>query len=257
VSDEDDRRDADESPAEEERADAESRDEDESPAEQERADAEPRDEDERDDDDDGGSVIGNRSILSASPLIWILLVAAAGWAIFATVTSGSKPPKGIRAVVVPTSGHDRMLVALPCTTVSGSSGSSSGGSSGGILGGTSIVLPRDSGRRVVLVPGCQGGSSGAGGATGGSSSTGALVHVLAPGTPIPQPGSTLQVHLGGPTGPKPKVASVFTVPDTTDARIVVVVPCQGSKSASSGQPPTPPSSGHGVLVAPPCTTGSG
>lgn len=216
------------------------------------------DEERRDEEGDSGSAIGGRSILSASPLIWILLVAAAGWAIFATVTSGSKPPQGIRAVVVPTSGRERMLVALPCTTLSASKSSSSG-SGAGSLGGTSVVLPKGSGQRVVLVPGCESsGSPGAGGATSGSGGTGSLVHVLAPGTPVPQPGSRLPISLSGPSGPKPKVASVFTVPDTSGARTVVVVPCQGSKgSGGSGQPPTPPSSGRGVLVAPPCAAGSG
>jgi hypothetical protein len=215
--------------------------------------------DERDDRHDGGEAggvsIGNRQILTASPLIWILLAAAVAWAGWATVTRGSSSgsSSGTRVVVVPTAGADRMVVALPC-----SSSGSQGGSARPLAGG-SVVVPRDSGDRVVLVPGCKGGSGGAGGGgSGGSEPPGSpIVQVLAPGAPIPKQGSKAPSPSGG-SGGGGKVRNVFRVPPSSTSKIIVVTPCSGGKGGSSGggqQPRTPPSSGRGLLVAPPCSSG--
>src|SRR5947209_12314854 len=93
-----------------------------------------------DDDGDGRLELGGRHILSASPLIWVLLAGALIWAVWATITRGSSSSgkAGARVVLVPTAGTDRMVVALPCSALGGSSsGGSSGGGSGGSSGGSS------------------------------------------------------------------------------------------------------------------------
>jgi hypothetical protein len=193
--------------------------------------------------EDDGLSIGGRHILSASPLIWILLAAAVAWAVWATVTRGtsSSSSAGVRAVVVPTAGADRMVVAMPCP-----GGGSQGGSKRPSASG-SVVLPRDSGDRVVLVPGCKGGQGAAGGSSGGGGGGGA-VQVLSPGAPIPKQGAKAPVQSGG------KVRNVFRVPAAGAPRLIVVTPCSGSKGGTSGGRPTapPPSSGRGVLVSPSC-----
>jgi hypothetical protein len=199
--------------------------------------------------DQGGGALGGRRVLSASPLIWMLLVGTIGWAIWATLSSGTPAIKGLRAIVVPTDRSDRMAVVQPCAaTASSRSGTAT-------AGGTSVVLPHDSGARVVLVTPCAGGNSGAGASDGSSGAGGGVVDVLAVGTPPPQPGGRAPVSLQGATGPKPKVTSVFTVPDGGGSQVVVVPPCERSSGASgSSSGPTPPSAGHGLLLAPPCNS---
>ncbi len=202
--------------------------------------------------DEGDASIGSRRVMSASPLIWILLAAALGWAIWATVTrnGNSSSKTGSRAVVVSTRGADRMVVALPCSV----SSASSSGASKRPPAGDSVVLPRDSGDRVVLIPGCSGGTGGAGaggaGGGGGGSSKGGTLQVLDPSIPVPKPGSKTQ----GPAGSAGKVRNVFAVPASNAARLIVVPPCSGSRGgSSSGQRlRMPPPAGHAVLVAPPC-----
>src|SRR5437763_1712950 len=205
----------------------------------------------QDEDEDRGLSLGGRRVLSASPLIWVLLVGAVIWAGWATITRGSSSSSksGLRAVLVPTGGGDRMLVALPCSSLGGGSGSFKQPT-----GATSVVLPAGSGQRVVLVPGCQsGGSSGgagasSGGSSGGSSSgssggsssggsgTGAVV-VLPPGSPAPKQGKSAPSAAGGS-----KVTNIYSAPSS--ARTIVVTPCQGksggSGGSSSGSPPAGP-----------------
>jgi hypothetical protein len=219
-----------------------------------------------DGDEDGGLSLGGRSILSASPLIWVLLAGAVIWAVWATVTrSSSSSGAGMRALVVPTAGADRMVVALPCSAL--------GGGSKSMQGGASVLLPAGSGQRVVLVPGCQGGGSSGGASSGGGSSGGAsgggssgggssggssgsgtaAVVVLAPGTPLPRQGGKAPSIGGSGSGSSGgKLRSLFDVP--AQARVVIVAPCQGKGSSSSSstaaQPPA--ASGHGVLLAPAC-----
>jgi hypothetical protein len=203
-------------------------------------------------EDDGEERLSlGRHILSASPLVWVLLVGAVAWALWATATRGSSSSSesGLRAVLVPTAGGDRMVVALPC------GGGGSSGRSNTPAGGTSTLLPAGSGLRVVLVPGCQSsGGSAAGGSSGSSQAGPAPLFVLPPGAPAPKPGSSLPTPLKSTIGAGRKVTSAFTAP--SGAKLLLVAPCQskgggGSSGRSSTAPPV--ASGHGVLVAPTCS----
>jgi hypothetical protein len=209
-----------------------------------------------------------RHVLSASPLVWVLLVGAVTWAAWATVSgsSSSSSKTTLRALLLPTRGSDRMVMALPC-------GSGSGSGSQSPTGGTSVLVPSGSGLRVLLVAGCQssggsagggGGSSGSGssggagssggGSSGGSSSGPAPVIVLPPGTPPPKSGGSLpsSLHVGSGA----KITNIVAVP--ADARTVLVTPCQSTSGGSSGGASgRPVPSGHGVLLLPPCGGGSG
>jgi hypothetical protein len=200
--------------------------------------------DEESTDEQQGLSLGGRHVLTASPLIWVLLVGALAWAVWATVTRGSSSNSSMRAVVVPTAGADRLVVALSCSTQGASS------SSGKQPPATSLTLPAGSGLRVVLIPGCQGASSsgGAGGGSGGSSSSPVGVVVLPPGTQPPRAGSSAPTSVGGS---KPKVSAVFQVPSW--ARTLVITPCRSKQGASSGHASVfALGAGHGVLVVPPC-----
>ena len=217
--------------------------------------------DDKDKDNDvGHGNGGRRRIFTASPLIWILLVVAVAWAVWSTATKGSGKPTPVRAVVVPTdSGPQRTVAVLPCGAVA----SGSQKQKGQAQGLDTVLLPRSSGQRVVLVPACAAGGGSSGGASGGSSQKGGAAIVLPPGQAPPTSGQTLPLggSGSGSSGAKAKVSQVFRVPDSSRAGIVVVVPCQGSKSSggSSGQaqPPAPPESGSGVALAPTCQSSSG
>ena len=198
-----------------------------------------------------------RGILTASPLVWILLVVAAGWAVWSTATKGSGKPTATRAVAVPTDGpQDRTVAALPCSALSSESSSS------GALqheGADTVVLPKASGLRIVLVPSCASGGGTSGG--GGSAQATGGVIVLPPGAPMPAAGKEVEVSPGGSgsSGAKAKVGVVFRVPESSSAGTIIVPPCSGKPSSSgkgSLQPQTV-ESGRGIILVPPCSATSG
>jgi hypothetical protein len=199
-----------------------------------------------------------RGVLSASPLVWILLVVAAAWAVWSTATKGSGKPTATRAVAVPTDGSaDRTVAALPCSALTSQS---SGGAATQQEGADTVVLPRASGLRIVLVPSCA--TSGGGESSGGGSSkaTGGVI-VLPPGTPMPAAGKQVEVSPGGSgaSATKAKIAVVFRVPDSSAARTIIVPPCSGKAGGTKEgalQPPTA-ESGRGILLVPPCSASSG
>jgi hypothetical protein len=196
----------------------------------------------------------DRGILTASPLVWTLLVVAAAWGVWSTATKGSGKPVSARAVIVPTDGsQDRTVAAIPCSALR--SGASSGGS-GSVQGADTVVLPRDSGARVVLLGTCA--ASGGGASAGGSAgkAIGGVI-VLPPGTPIPSPGKQLEVTAGGAGSGalKANVQVVFQVPASGGARTIIVPPCSGKAGGSSKKgmmQPTTAESGRGILLVPPC-----
>jgi hypothetical protein len=194
-----------------------------------------------------------RNVLTASPLVWVLLVAAAGWAVWSTATKGSGKPTPVRALVIPTGqATARTIAVLPCSAT----GSSSSTSAKQLRGLDTVVLPRDSGERVVLVPSC-GANSGASSASGGGSKGGAAAIVLPPGTAPPSPRQTIPLggSGSGSSGAKAKISVVYRLPQSSRAHIVVVVPCTGKKRGDSGgasPQPAAPESGGGLALAPPC-----
>jgi hypothetical protein len=199
-----------------------------------------------------------RTILSASPLIWLLLVAAAGWAIWSTATKGSGKPTPVRAVIVPTDGSsERTVAVVPCSAVAPASTKPSSP----LEGLDTVILPRDSGPRVVLVPACSASGGSSGGASSGSGAKGGAAVVMPPGTQPPSVQQTLPLGGSGSrsSGAKAKIEEVFRLPDSSRANVLVVVPCAGMKSSgSSSTRPQPqvPESGRGLVMAPACSAGS-
>jgi hypothetical protein len=206
--------------------------------------------DERGDGDRGRA----RTILSASPLIWLLLAAAAGWAVWSTATKGSGKPTPVRAVVVPTDASPQRTVAvLPCSAVAPASSKSSAP----VQGLDTVVLPHDSGPRVVLVPACSSSGGSSGGASSGSAAKGGAAIVMPPGTQPPSVQQTLPLGGSGSraSGAKAKIEEAWRLPDASRAKVIVVVPCAGSTGSGSSsarpQPPVP-ESGQGLVMAPAC-----
>lgn len=202
-------------------------------------DREQREDDERE-GQEGGDGLGGR-VLSASPLIWVLLAAAVGWAVWSTLSGGGAERPAARVVVIAGAERERTLVALPCgATSSDSTGDASP------PGAITAVLPAGADERVVAVSGCQsGGSSATGSLTGGGKGATVLV-LLPPGTRAPRQGA--EPEQSKRLLPGLRATSVTRV-SAGDAETILIPPCPGRRASgdlASGY--TRPSGGGVMLV---------